>query len=162
MVIAIGCVRRGFRAKLQVAEFLRQRSHEVEDFGCDGAAATVASSDLMRGLVSSLNRIRGNLAILVGRDGAGLCIAANKLRGLRAVVADDEWTAANARERYGCNVLCIGAERHGPQELNQIVAGFLAASAYDRRDTQLEHELMEIEAATEANTVHCPARFAQL
>jgi ribose 5-phosphate isomerase B len=161
MMIAIGCARRGFRAKLRIADFLRGRSHEVEDFGCDGAATTAAASDLTRGLIAALGRVQGNLAILVGRDGAGLCIAANKLRGLRAAVADDEWTAATARERYGCNVLCLGAERHGPEELNRIVASFLAASAYDSRDTYMVKELMEIEATSEACTALCTSRSAQ-
>ena len=84
-------------------------------------------SDLARPLTSEQMGGRCDVAILVDRDGAGMCIAANRLSGLRAAVAGDEFTAAYVRKRYHCNVLCLGADQHGPGELIRIVASFLAA-----------------------------------
>jgi ribose 5-phosphate isomerase B len=159
--IAIGCMRRGYRAKLEVADFLRRSNHEVEDFGCDGTSTTFAYADLARSLTLALGRSAGGLAILVGRDGAGLCIAANKLRGLRAAVADDESTAAFVRERYECNVLCLGADRHGHRELNRIVTSFIAADVNAGRDARMVRELMQIEAHTDAHAAPVASPFAQ-
>ena len=128
MRIAIGCTHRGFQGKHEVVNFLRGLGHDVEDLGCDEVSTTIDYSDLARSLTSGQSHGQRDVAILVDRDGAGMCIAANKQRGLRAAVADDEFTAASIRERYQCNVLCLGAAQHGPGELSRIVASFLAAT----------------------------------
>lgn len=146
MRIAIGCTHRGFRGKHDVVNFLRGRGHDVEDFSRDDLSTTVDYSDVIRSLTSEHHRGQRDLVILVGRDGAGVCIAANKFRGVRAAVADDEFTAAHLRERYHCNVLCLGAEQHGPGGLVRIVASFLAARVAAGQDTRPVKELMQVEA----------------
>ena len=161
MKIAIGCTRRGFVGKQEVVSFLRQRRHDVEDIGCSDVLKKVDPSELAISLTASMGRIQADLAILVGRDGAGMCIAANKLRGLRAAVADDELTAAFIRERYHCNVLCLGAERHGRGEMNRIVASFLGACAAAGRDAHVVEELMHVEICADACAANCTSRFSQ-
>jgi ribose 5-phosphate isomerase B len=159
--IAIGCTRRGFGGKQEIVSHLRRLSHEVEDIGCHDLSAKVDHCDLARLLTVALGRINGQLAILIGRDGAGMCIAANKLRGLRAAVADDELTAAYIRERYQCNVLCLGADQHGRGEMSRIVASFLGASVASCRDAHVIEELMQIEGCKDACGFACSSRFAQ-
>jgi ribose 5-phosphate isomerase B len=154
----MGCTRRGFAGKLDVANFLRQLCHEVDDIGCHDVSTKVEYATLVQSLTAALGHLNGDLAILVGRDGAGMCIAANKLRGLRAAVADDEVTAACVRERYQCNVLCLGAERHGPGGLTRIVESFLAAKAPAGRSAHAVEELLQIEACAGACGVACTSR----
>ncbi|HWV12634.1 MAG TPA: RpiB/LacA/LacB family sugar-phosphate isomerase, partial [Sphingobium sp.] len=65
--------------------------------------------------------------VLLCGTGAGACIAANKVRGIRAAVAHDTYVARQAVVHDDVNVLCIGAWITGPQIALDIVRHFLAA-----------------------------------
>ncbi len=62
--------------------------------------------------------------ILICGTGIGMCIAANKVKGIRAAMAFNEFTAYRARQHNDANVLCLGAENDQSQ-LPEIVKSFL-------------------------------------
>jgi ribose 5-phosphate isomerase B len=66
--------------------------------------------------------------ILVCGSGAGVCVAANKLPGIRASVSHDHYTAAQCVSHDDCNVLCLGARVIGPAIAAELTAAFCAAA----------------------------------
>jgi ribose 5-phosphate isomerase B len=108
MKIAMGSDHAGFELKGRIAEQLRAAGHEVADLGThskesvdypDYAAAvgrSVAAGDAERG-------------VLVCGTGIGVCMAANKVAGVRAALVHDRYTAVMSREHNDANVLCLGA-----------------------------------------------------
>ena len=100
----------GFRLKTVVAEWLEEQGHEVVDQGtdseepvdypsfCAAAARAVVSGDAEFGVV-------------MGGSGQGEAIAANKVRGARAALCHDEWTARLSRQHNNANVLSLGARQ---------------------------------------------------
>ena len=100
----------GFRLKSVVAEWLAEHDHEVIDLGtdseepvdypsfCAGAARAVVAGD-------------ADVGVVIGGSGQGEAIAANKVRGARAALCHDEWTARLARQHNNANVLSLGARQ---------------------------------------------------
>ena len=85
-------------------------------------------------------RIQG--AILVGRTGMGLCMAANRFAKVRAVVVDSPESARLARERYHANVLCLGADEMGASDARACVQAWISTSftgaRYEKQVSRLE------------------------
>ena len=86
-----------------------------------------------------------NYAILLCGTGAGMCMAANKLRGIRAVVCSEPYTARLAREHNNANVLCIGARIVGHELALNIAESFLSAKFLGGRHTERVNKIMKIE-----------------
>ena len=76
-------------------------------------------------VAQALSRGEYDLGILVCGTGAGMCIAANKFRGIRAVVCSDPYTAKLTREHNDANILCLGARVLGSELAKMIVDIFL-------------------------------------
>jgi ribose 5-phosphate isomerase B len=127
MKIALGCDHAGWDLKKLLAERLRKQGHAVtevfperfdpQDDYPDAAAAVgraVVAGAAERGL------------ILCG-SGVGACVAANKIRGVRAGLCHDTYSAHQGVEHDDVNVLCLGARVIGEATAFEIVDAFLAA-----------------------------------
>jgi len=125
MRIALAADHRGYAAKRRLAQVLRQWGHEVEDFGCHTAARSSDYPDFAVPAAGAVAGGRFDVAILLDGSGIGMCIAANKIAGIRAALAHDEVTAHIAREQIHCNVLCLGADLLSEAGLTRIVQVFL-------------------------------------
>jgi ribose 5-phosphate isomerase B len=66
--------------------------------------------------------------VIVCGSGAGVAVAATKLRGIRATIAHDTYTAAQCVSHDDCNVICLGARVIGPAYAADVVRAFAAAS----------------------------------
>jgi ribose 5-phosphate isomerase B len=67
------------------------------------------------------------IGILICGSGVGAAVAANKLRGIRAALCSDTYSAHQSREHDDCNVLCLGARVVGVELALDIVRRFVAA-----------------------------------
>lgn len=116
----------GFPLKAFIANLLAEHCDAVIDVG---AASTepVDFPDITAKAVSLLLDGTVERVVLVCGTGAGACIAANKVPGVRAAVAHDTFVAHQAVEHDDVNVLCIGAWIIGPQIAADVVRTFLAA-----------------------------------
>jgi len=83
--------------------------------------------------------------ILLCGTGVGMCIAANKVRGIRAVVCSDPYTARLARAHNDVNVLCIGARVVGSELAKLIVDAFLDTPFEGGRHSARVRKVMELE-----------------
>ena len=144
MKIAIGSDHRGYRGKSELLEHLRSSGHDVKDFGCL-ESATVDCADIARLVAAAVARNECDVGILVGGIGAGMCIAANKVPGIRAAVVHDEFLARRSRERHQCNVLCLAGELQGINDMLKVADHFLLAEQNWARHSGTVAKLSQIE-----------------
>lgn len=109
MRIAIGCDHRGIQFKKSVIEVLEKAGQTVKDFGSyteDAVDYPDIAKDVGNAVVSG-DYDRG---ILICGTGIGMCIAANKVNGIRAALCHNEFCALRSRQHNDANVLCMGSE----------------------------------------------------
>ena len=112
MRIAIGSDHRGFEAKQRLAALLRQLGHEVVDVGPAGKDS-VDYPDFAFQVAESVSKGQVERGILICGTGIGMCIAANKVAGVRAAPCHDSITAEMSRRHNDANVLCLSADLLG-------------------------------------------------
>ena len=144
MKIALGCDHRGFAAKRELLPLLKTLGYQIEDFGCDSVSG-VDYPDIAYPLAVAVASHECDVGILIDCNGIGMTMAANKVQGVRAATAYDEFTARCARENYHCNIIGIGADLVGGQEVGKIVAAFLAATAANGRHARRIEKLEQME-----------------
>lgn len=116
----------GFPMKGFVRSILAGHCDEVISLGAE-SEEPVDFPDVTRQTVDLILKSRAERVVLVCGTGAGACIAANKVAGIRAAVAHDTYVARQCVEHDDVNVLCIGAWIIGPQIAGDVVRTFLAA-----------------------------------
>ncbi len=126
MKIALGCDHAGFVLKNTVIQQVQKLGHEVLDMGTfsQERADYPDYADKVAQAVASHQADRG---ILICGSGVGVCIAANKTKGIRASICHDAYTAQQAVEHDALNVLCLGARIIGPAVAEDLVTRFLNA-----------------------------------
>jgi len=144
MTITIGADHAGFAAKEEVKGWLQDWGHDVDDVGTHGsepvdypAYAAKVATRVVAG--------KADLGMLVCGSGIGVCIAANKVPGIRAAYATDTYSAKMARAHNDANVLCLGARVTGPELMKELVAGFLASSFEGGRHQRRIEQIRQIE-----------------
>ena len=147
MKIAIGCDHRGYDVKTKLVELVAKLGHEVVDVGsfspdsCDypDIAAAVARK------VSSGEAERG---ILLCGSGIGMCIAANKIPGIRAAPCHDDLTAEMSRRHNDLNVLCLSADMLGERLIDRLVEVWLNTPFEGGRHSRRLEKITELERTT--------------
>jgi RpiB/LacA/LacB family sugar-phosphate isomerase len=133
MRIALGSDHAGFALKQHLASRLAEASVTVFDLGTH-SEDPVDYPDFAAAVGRAVVDGRADRGILVCGSGAGACVAANKIRGVRAAVAHDTYTAHQAVEHDDVNVLCLGSRIIGVAVANEIVDAFIAARfSHDER-----------------------------
>lgn len=126
MRIAVGSDHGGFRLKEEVTRWLAEQGLEYHDFGCF-SSDSVDYPDIALRLAKSVAAGEHSLGILMCGTGIGVSIAANKVKGVRAALCHDTYSARMAREHNDANVLAMGGRVIGPDLAREIVRTFLAA-----------------------------------
>jgi RpiB/LacA/LacB family sugar-phosphate isomerase len=126
MIIVLGSDHAGFQLKQQLLAFVRELGHEVVDVGTD-SQAPADYPDFARAVGEAVVSQRAQRGILLCGSGAGAAIAANKIRGVRAALAHDHYTAHQAVEHDDANVLVLGARIVGLAVAQELVEAFLGA-----------------------------------
>lgn len=146
MRIAVGADHAGVPLNERVIEELRAAGHEIEDFGTHDAGQADDYPDYALMVGRAVQSRSAEIGILICGSGAGVSVAANKLRGVRAVMCSDTYTARQSREHDDCNVLCLGARVTGPELALEIVRAFVAARfTNEERHRRRLHKIAGIE-----------------
>jgi ribose 5-phosphate isomerase B len=144
MRVAIGADHAGFQLKRYLVATLTRLGHDVDDRGtnseepvdyppiCAEVARLVASGTADRGIV-------------VGGSGQGEQLAANKVRGIRAALCNDLYTARLSRAHNDANVLAIGGRIVGFGLAEEILTLWLATAFDGGRHQRRVDQIMEIE-----------------
>ncbi len=130
--LAIASDHTGIKLRQMLVAFLRGRGLAVNDLGTDGPDA-VDYPDVAASVARLVASGEADAGIVIDGAGIGSAIAANKVRGIRAVMATTETIARYSREHNGANVLTLGASLVGPEEARAIVAAWLGASMREPR-----------------------------
>ncbi len=125
MRIALGSDHAGYHLKVHLAKWLAARDIAVLDVGPHALDPTDDYPDFARAVAQSVQRGESDLGIIVCSTGVGSCIAANKLRGVRAAVCHDTFSARQSRAHTDVNVLCLGAAIIGFGLAEEIAAVWL-------------------------------------
>lgn len=127
MRIAIGADHGGFPLNERVIEELRRAGHELIDFGTHDGSLPDDYPDYAKQVGEAVQNGSVDIGLLICGSGVGAAVAANKLRGIRAALCGDTYSARQSREHDDCNVLCLGARVVGVELALEIVRAFVAA-----------------------------------
>jgi ribose 5-phosphate isomerase B len=145
MKIAIGCDHAGYRLKGEVLGLVENLGHQAADFGTD-SEASVDYPDFAAKVARAVSQRNADLGILVCGTGLGMAIAANKVRGVRAVTCGDTFSARASREHNNANVLCLGARVTGGGLALDIVRTWLEAEFQGGRHERRVSKIMDLES----------------
>ena len=144
MKIALGSDHGGYALKCDIIQLLEKLGHEYKDFGCystescdypdfgEAAARAVASGEYDRGIV-------------ICTTGIGISIAANKVKGIRAALCGDCYSAEMTRRHNDANILAMGARVLGPGLALKIVDTFLKFDFEGGRHQRRIDQIADIE-----------------
>ena len=144
MRIAIGSDHAGFSLKQDLAAFLIDAGHQVDDLGTTGAER-VDYPDFGAAVGRAVASGGSELGVCVCGTGIGISIAANKVDGVRAAVVHDVTSARLAKEHNDANVVCIGARLIGPEVAQEALHAFLATSWEGGRHAQRVEKISALE-----------------
>lgn len=123
MKIAVGSDHRGLVLKAEVIKILNEAGHACHDFGTY-SETSVDYPDIAVQAAEAVAHGEYERGILICGTGIGMCIAANKVRGIRAAQVYNTFTAHRCRQHNDANVMCIAAEEEHPK-LKPMVIDFL-------------------------------------
>ena len=149
MRISIGADHAGLPLKQELAPWLEAQGHELLDFGAhefdrdddypdyaEAVARAVASGEAKRG-------------IMVCGSGVGACVTSNKVRGVRACMCHDTYSAHQGVEHDDMNVLCLGARIIGGELAREVVTAFLGAEfSGEERHRRRLNKLLAVERSS--------------
>ena len=144
MIIAIGSDHRGFEAKEEIKLLIQQLGHEVIDVGT-ADNHPIDYPDFAYKAALTVSERKADRAILACATGMGMCIAANKVRGIRAALCHDELTARISRDHNDANVLCFSGDQIGKVLLRKIIEIWLSTEFSGGRHERRVRKITAIE-----------------
>jgi RpiB/LacA/LacB family sugar-phosphate isomerase len=144
--LAVAADHRGFAHKAPLIAALGRDGHQLLDLGTT-STDPVDYPDYARAVGAALREGHADLGVLVCGSGAGVSIAANKLRGIRAALCHDLFTARQSREDDDANVLCLGARVVGLDLAIALVREF-AGARFSRAERHVRRlaKVLDLEA----------------
>lgn len=127
MRVAVGFDHGGFPLKQDIGNWLRAGGHEIVDQGAYSLDPADDYPDFAIAVAKAVAEGKAERGIIVCGSGVGASIAANKVRGARAGLCHDTYSARQGVEHDDMNVLCLGARVIGPEVAGELVRSFLTA-----------------------------------
>ena len=131
MRVGIAADHAGFALKEQLAKGLRDAGHEVLDFGSAALAPEDDYPDYVVPLAQSVANGEVERGVAICGSGVGACVAANKVKGIRAALVHDIFSAHQGVEDDDMNVICFGARVLGCALAWDLTEAFLPAHFND-------------------------------
>lgn len=124
MKIAIGSDHAGFKLKEVIKCFLEENGVEIFDFGTFSLESTDYPDYAIK-VAKAVSKKDYDFGILICGTGIGMSITANKVKGIRAALCNDLFTAVKSREHNDANILCLGGRILGEDLAKEIVRLFI-------------------------------------
>ena len=125
-MLAIGCDHGGFELKEHILKHLKNKGLEVKDFGCYDENS-VDYPDIAEKVGRVVSSGECESGILICGTGIGISIAANKIKGIRAALCSDVYSAKMTKEHNNANIICMGGRVIGRELAFMIVDTWLEA-----------------------------------
>jgi ribose 5-phosphate isomerase B len=145
MRIAIGSDHRGLELKKEIIQLLAENGHSYEDFGSH-TTDSVDYPDYAREVAEAVVRGDFDYGILICDTGIGMSITANKVKGIRAALCHDAFSAGRARQHNDANILCLGTSGT-PETVAETVETFLTSEFEGGRHQRRLDKIRAIEAS---------------
>ena len=142
--IAIASDHTGIALRQAIVAFLRGRGLAVNDLGTD-STEPVDYPDVAASVARIVAHNEADAGIVIDGAGIGSAIAANKVHGIRAVMATSELIARYSREHNGANVLTLGSSLLTPDEAKAIVTAWLGAAMREPRYIRRLSKIRDLE-----------------
>ena len=144
MKVAVAFDHRGVHLRDCILELLRGDGHEIVDLGTDTDAVRIDYPDKAREIGEAVEHGDAERGVLVCGSGVGASVAASKMRGIRAAICHDVYSAHQGVEHDDMNILCLGSEVVGASLASDLVRTFLGAR-FDGGERYVER-LRKVEA----------------
>lgn len=145
MKIAIGSDHRGFEVKRRIVSLAQRLGHEVTDMG-PSSSESVDYPDYAFQVAKAVSEHRVDRGILICGTSIGMCIAANKVPGVRAAPCHDSITAEMSRRHNDANVLCLSADLLGGELVDRMVKIWLETEFEGGRHARRVEKITRFEA----------------
>lgn len=152
MKISIGSDHRGFEAKQLIKAIITQMGHECIDVGTNDSNP-IDYPDLAYLAATAVSNKQVDRAILVCATGLGMSIAANKIKGIRAVLCHDELSAHISRDHNDANVLCLSGDQIGEVLLRKMVEVWLNTNFSGGRHQRRVNKIAAMEEGKDPRTI---------
>ncbi len=127
MKIAVAADHGGFELKKLLANILIKEGYDVIDLGNALYEAEDDYTDFAQKLAVAVSSGQADRGVVICGSGVGACVTANKIKGIRASVCHDTYSAHQGVEHDDMNVLCLGARIIGTETAKELVGAFLKA-----------------------------------
>lgn len=121
MRIYIGADHHGFEDKAKITEYLKSLDYDVIDEGDNRLDPNDDFPNYAKNVVDQILNVNNTRGILLCGSGQGMCMAANRFKGIRAAICWDEKSAYLARNDDDANVLCLSADSLNWDNMKQII-----------------------------------------
>ncbi len=146
MIVACGFDHAGVPLRVRLLPLIEVLGHEVLDLGTDAATPPIDYPDKALAVGRAIVSGPAERGIIVCGSGAGVSVAAGKIRGIRAATVHDTYTAHQCVEHDDINVICLGGRVIGTEVAAEIVTAFLGAQfSGEERHVRRLAEVAEIE-----------------
>ena len=142
-MIYIGCDHGGYQLKLELIKYLDEKGLSYTDMGCNGEA--VDYPDIAEIVCKKVNESTDNKGILVCGTGIGISIAANKIKGIRAALCADWYSAKYTRLHNDANVICMGGRTTGAGSAVEMLDVFLNTDFEGGRHATRINKIIKLE-----------------
>ena len=147
-MIALGCDHGGYELKQEIKKYLDEKGIEYKDYGCD-SLDSVDYPVYAKKVAHAILDGECEKGILICGTGLGISLAANKVKGVRAAVCSEPFTAKMSRAHNNCNILAFGARVVGAELAKMIVETWLDTEFEGGRHQRRVDMLMDIENRNE-------------
>ena len=127
MRVAVACDHAGFPLKQRVIDIVRAEGHDPIDLGTNDPTQPDDYPDFAAAVGKTIQSGLADRGVLVCGSGVGAAVAASKLRGIRAAVCHDTYSAHQGVEHDDMNVLALGARIVGAELAAELVTAYLRA-----------------------------------
>ncbi len=145
MKIAIGSDHLGLELKNIIRDFLKEKEIEVNNFGTM-SKEPIDYPDIAKKVAKAVAKGDCERGILICGTGIGMAIAANKVKGIRAAVCHDLYSAERSRKSNNAQIMTIGALIIGSELAKKLVEVWLNSEFQGGRSERKVKKIMKIEA----------------
>lgn len=145
MIIGIGSDHGGFELKEEMKKFMEENGYEVRDFGTD-SKESVDYPDFGKVVGEAVVAGEIDKGVVICGTGIGISISANKVKGVRAALCGDVYSARMSREHNNANIIAMGGRVLGVDLAKEILSTFLKSEFQGGRHERRVNKIAEIES----------------
>ena len=146
MRISVAADHNGYELKNEISEILKREGHDVIDIGPHSLDPLDDYPDFAKPLAKSVSSGETDRGIMVCGSGGGASVAANIVKGVRAAVCHDIYSAHQGVEHDNMNILCLGSRIVGTEVVRELVSAFISAEyTNEERHARRLNKVIEME-----------------